>query len=53
MKESTQMRNHLAAPSVTRHSETYAILRNMKESTLERNHSAAQGVTRNSPHWII
>ena len=53
MKESTLMRDHLAVQSVTRHLESWVILRLMKESTLERNRLAAQSVTRHSPHQVI
>ena len=48
MKEFTPMRNHFAAQSVTRLSETRVILRNMKESTLVKNHSAVQNVITNA-----
>ena len=48
MKEFTLMRNPSVAKSVTRHSETRVILRNMKESTLVKNHSAVQNVITNA-----
>ena len=44
MKESTLVRNHSAAQSVTRSLVNQFIWRLMKESTLMRNHSVAQNV---------
>ena len=50
MKESTLMRNHLAAQSVTRHSENLVILRIIRESTRMKNHTAVQSMKKKFVH---
>ena len=53
MKESTLIRNHSDAQSVTRNLLSQAIWRSMKESTLVRSHSAAQSVTTSAQHLVV
>ena len=48
-----QIRNHLTAPSVTKHSQRRVVWRLMKESMMGRNHLAAPSVTKHSQWRVI